>query len=158
MLPLVAREGAGVVLMHMQGEPRSMQTDPRYGDVVKEVTSFLHERARAAETAGVARGAIVLDPGIGFGKTEAHNLALLRGLPQLAMLGYPLLVGASRKGFLGALTARDGVAPAPADRVEASVAAHVLAAERGASIVRVHDVLAHKRALAVADAILHEGP
>jgi len=153
MLPLVAREGAGVVLMHMQGEPRTMQQAPRYHDVVKEVAQHLHERARAATAAGVAPEAIALDPGIGFGKTQEHNLALLRGLPEIAMLGYPVLVGASRKGFLGALT---GVAD-PADRVEASLAAHVLAAERGASIVRVHDVKAHKRALAVADALL-EGP
>ncbi|MEA3200694.1 MAG: dihydropteroate synthase [Thermoplasmata archaeon] len=150
MLPLVARSGVGVVLMHMQGEPRTMQQDPRYHDVVKEVAAFLLERARAAEAAGVPREAIALDPGLGFGKTQAHNLALLRGLPEIAMLGYPLLVGASRKGFLGALT---GGAP-PQDRVEASVAAHVLAAERGAQVVRVHDVKAHKRALAVADEVL----
>ncbi len=150
MLPLVAREGAGVVLMHMQGEPRTMQQDPRYHDVVKEVAAFLHDRARAALAAGVARDAIVLDPGLGFGKTQAHNLALLRGLPEIAALGHPVLVGASRKGFLGALAgAKD-----PADRVEASIAAHALAVARGASIVRVHDVKAHKRALAVADAIL----
>ena len=153
MLPLVAQRGAGLVLMHMQGDPATMQDAPSYHDVVKEVAAFLQERARAAEAAGVARDAIALDPGLGFGKTHAHNLALLRGLPEIAMLGHPVLVGASRKGFLGALT---GGAP-PRDRVEASVAAHVLAAERGASIVRVHDVLAHKRALAVADKILEVG-
>lgn len=154
MLPLVAARGAGLVLMHMQGEPRTMQKDPQYEDVVKEVAAFLHERARAAEAAGVPRDAIALDPGLGFGKTRDHNLALLRGLPELAMLGYPVLVGASRKAFLGALTARGGAAPPPDDRVEASLVAHVLAAERGAAIVRAHDVKAHRRALDVADALL----
>jgi dihydropteroate synthase len=154
MLPLVARAGAGLALMHMQGEPRTMQQDPRYGDVVKEVAQFLHERARAAQAAGVPADAIALDPGLGFGKTQAHNLALLRGLPELRRLGHPVLVGASRKGFLGALT---GGAP-PEDRVEASLAAHVLALARGADVVRVHDVKAHRRALAVADAILGGEP
>jgi dihydropteroate synthase len=136
--------------MHMQGEPRTMQRDPRYHDVVKEVAQLLHERARAALAAGIPADAIALDPGLGFGKTQAHNLELLRGLPELRRLGHPLLVGASRKGFLGALTG----AKEPADRVEASVAAHVLAVARGADVVRVHDVRAHRRALAVTDAIL----
>jgi dihydropteroate synthase len=154
MLPLVAREGAGVVLMHMQGEPRTMQQDPRYHDVVKEVAQFLHERARAARDAGIPPDAVALDPGLGFGKTQAHNLELVRGLPEIRRLGHPVLVGASRKAFLGALTG----GAAPADRVEASVAAHVLAVARGADLVRVHDVQAHKRALAVADSILEGKP
>jgi dihydropteroate synthase len=156
MLPLCARERVGVVLMHMQGDPASMQRAPSYQDVVAEVREHLRARAHAAEAAGIARESIVLDPGLGFGKTQAHNLALIRGLPEIAMLGYPILAGASRKSFLGALTAHGGVTPAPTDRIEASLATHVLLAERGASILRVHDVTQHRRALAVADWILQE--
>lgn len=157
MFQVVARAGAGLVLMHMQGEPATMQAAPRYQDVVKEVCAFLVERARAAEAAGVPRAAIVLDPGIGFGKTTEHNLALLRGLPEIAALGYPVLVGASRKGFIGHLTAENGVVPSPQDRMEGTLGAHVAAVARGASIVRAHDVHAHKRALALADPILRGG-
>lgn len=157
MLRVVARHGAGLVLMHMQGEPPTMQVAPRYDDVVKEVAAFLLERARAAEAAGVRRESIVLDPGLGFGKTTDHNLALLRGLPELARLGYPLLVGASRKGFVGALTAENGQTPSPQDRVEGTLGAHVAAVARGASILRAHDVHAHKRALALADPVLLGG-
>lgn len=151
MFPLIARTGAGIVLMHMQGEPQTMQDAPRYADVVKEVARFLLERAHAAERAGVPRSAIVLDPGIGFGKTAEHNLRLLQDLSEIKRLGYPLLVGASRKSFLGALTSEGGKAPGPTDRLEASLAAHVLAASRGADVLRVHDVRAHRRAFAIAD-------
>ena len=153
MLPLVAREGCGVVLMHMQGEPRTMQQAPSYHDVVKEVVAHLLERAAAAERAGVPRAAIALDPGIGFGKRLEHNLALLRGLPEIRRLGYAVMVGASRKQFLGTLTKEGEHVPSAQDRLEATLAAHVLARERGADIVRCHDVRAHRRAFAVADAV-----
>ena len=151
---VVADHGAGLVLMHMQGDPGTMQREPRYSDVVKEVASFLLERARAAEAAGVARDCIVLDPGIGFGKTLEHNVALLRGLPELKRLGYPVLVGASRKGFVGTLTAEGLQVPSPQDRVEGTLGAHVAAAALGADVVRCHDVRAHRRAFAVADRVL----
>ncbi|HVM44581.1 MAG TPA: dihydropteroate synthase, partial [Candidatus Thermoplasmatota archaeon] len=127
MLRVVARAGAGLVLMHMQGEPRTMQQAPRYDDVVKEVAQFLIERARAAEAAGVARESIALDPGIGFGKALEHNLALLRHLDELRRLGYPLLVGASRKQFIGALTKEGDSVPSPVDRLEGTLAAHLAA-------------------------------
>jgi dihydropteroate synthase len=158
MFRVVAEARAGLVLMHMQGEPGTMQQDPRYGDVAKEVASFLAERARAAEAAGVAREAIVLDPGLGFGKTQAHNLALLCHVGDLARLGYPVLVGASRKAFIGALTAEEGKAPSPQDRLEGTLAAHLVARERGALLLRCHDVRAHRRAFAIADAIREASP
>lgn len=130
----VASEVA-VCLMHMQGNPRSMQDDPQYGNVASEVQAFLAERARACEAAGVARDRIVLDPGFGFGKTKEHNLALLRALPALTELGYPILVGLSRKSMLKQLTGRS-----VQERLPASLAAALAAVARGASIVRVHDV------------------
>ena len=123
MLPFCACERVPVVLMHMQGTPATMQAAPCYGDVVAEVTAFLDARARAAEAAGVARDAIVLDPGIGFGKTVAHNLALLADLDRLVALGYPVLVGVSRKGFIGQLL---GGRP-PTDRLFGTAAALALA-------------------------------
>ena len=144
----VAASGAAVCLMHMQGAPRTMQAEPRYGDVVAEVKAYLAERAAAAEAAGLAHDRIVLDPGFGFGKTVAHNLALLRELASLADLGYALLAGLSRKSTLGAITGR----PA-AERLPASVAAALLAAQRGAAILRVHDVAATRDALAVLAAV-----
>jgi dihydropteroate synthase len=152
MLSAVAARDAGIVLMHMQGEPRTMQRDPRYEDVVKEVAAFLLERARAAEAAGVPRACLAIDPGIGFGKTTEHNLELLRHLDEIKRLGYPVLVGASRKAFLGKLTAAGGEAPGPQDRLEATLAAHALAAANGADVIRAHDVREHRRALAVVDA------
>jgi len=130
-----AASGAAVCLMHMQGEPRTMQQAPRYADVLAEVAAFLLERAQACERAGVARERIVVDPGFGFGKTVDHNLALLRGLRTLADAGYPVLAGLSRKSTLGALTGR-GVG----ERLAASIAAALACAARGASILRVHDV------------------
>jgi len=144
----VAAAGAAVCLMHMRGAPRTMQEAPRYDDVVAEVKAYLAERAAAAEAAGIARDRIVLDPGFGFGKTVAHNLALLRELASFAALGYPLLAGLSRKSTLGAITGR----PA-AERLPASVAAALLAAQRGAAILRVHDVAATRDALAVLAAV-----
>jgi dihydropteroate synthase len=147
-LEAVAASDAGVCLMHMQGEPRSMQQDPRYDDVVGEVGAFLRERAAIAEAAGIAPERIAIDPGFGFGKKPAHNLELLRRLHELATLGYPLLAGLSRKSTLGAITGRP-----PAERGAASIAAALLAVERGARIVRVHDVAATKDALAVWSAV-----
>jgi dihydropteroate synthase len=131
----VADSAAGLCLMHMQGTPATMQKAPHYDDVVAEVSAFLRERAAALEAAGIARSRIVLDPGFGFGKTLEHNRTLFQALPRLAALGYPLLVGVSRKRMLGELTGR-----AVDDRVAASVAAALLAAQNGASVLRVHDV------------------
>ncbi len=145
---VVAASDAGVCLMHMQGEPRSMQQSPSYRDVAAEVSAFLEQRAAAAEAAGIARERIVIDPGFGFGKKPAHNLELLRRLGEIASLGYPVLAGLSRKSTLGAITGRP-----PLEREAASVAAALLAVEGGARIVRVHDVAATKDALAVWSAV-----
>lgn len=144
-LEALAASGAGVCLMHMQGEPRTMQTHPHYTDVVAEVRDFLAARVAACERAGIARERLLVDPGFGFGKTVEHNYTLLRELGRFAELGVPLLAGLSRKSMLGAVTGR----PHGAARMPASVAAAVLAVERGARIVRVHDVAATRDALAV---------
>jgi dihydropteroate synthase len=130
-----ARDPVGVCLMHMQGEPATMQQHVVYTDVVSEVKAFLAERAAACERAGIAEDRIAVDPGFGFGKTVAHNLALLRWLDELVALGYPVVVGLSRKSTIGALTGRE-----IGGRVAGSVAAALAAVERGAAIVRVHDV------------------
>jgi len=152
---LVAEHGARCCLMHMLGEPRTMQDDPRYDDVVADVKAFLEERLAFAVAQGVPEDRIDLDPGIGFGKTLAHNLELLRRLPELAAIGRPLVIGVSRKSFLGRITGRE----APAEREVATAAANVLAFERGATIFRVHDVAASRDALAVAAATLAaDGP
>jgi len=148
MAPLVAAENVPVVLMHMQGTPRTMQNDPRYVDVVREVRDFLAAQMFEAMDAGIAQERIVLDPGIGFGKTLDHNLQLLRGLPALAALGRPLLVGVSRKGFIGRILNLE-----VSDRLEGSLAAAAAAVLAGANIVRVHDVRETLRAVRVADAI-----
>ncbi len=148
MAATVAGAGAGLVLMHMRGTPRTMQADPRYDDVVAEVAEFLRARLARALAAGVAEEAVALDPGIGFGKTAAHSTALLAATAELAALGRPLLVGASRKSFLGRLTGEDD----PGRRLEASLAAAAIAAFEGARILRVHDVDATVRAVRVADA------
>jgi dihydropteroate synthase len=140
----VAGAGCGVVLMHMQGEPCTMQTAPHYDDVVAEVAAFLRERRAVLRAAGVADERITFDPGFGFGKTPAHNYTLLARLRELAALGPPLLVGMSRKSMLGHATGR-----AVDERLAASIAAAVLAVERGAAIVRVHDVAATRDALQV---------
>ncbi len=133
---LVAEAGADCCLMHMRGEPRTMQDDPCYADVVDDVRAFLEDRAAFAVAEGVAPERIQVDPGIGFGKTLEHNLELLRRLEEIAGLGFPVVVGVSRKSFLGRLTGRAD----PADRVAATVAANVIAFERGARVFRVHDV------------------
>jgi dihydropteroate synthase len=148
MLPLVAAHGAAVVLMHMQGTPETMQAAPRYDDVVAEVEAFLRGRAEAATAAGIEPSRIWLDPGLGFGKRREDNLTLLAHVHRLAAIGFPLLIGASRKRFLAA-HADD----APTDRLAASLAAATLAAAQGAAIVRVHDVAATRRAVALADAL-----
>jgi dihydropteroate synthase len=149
MAALVAESGAECCLMHMLGEPRTMQKSPRYDDVVDEVRAFLEARLAFAVAEGVPEQRIHLDPGIGFGKTVEHNLALLRALPELASLGRPVVVGVSRKSFLGRITGREA-----GDRVAATVAANVLAFERGALVFRVHDVAAVADGLAVAAATL----
>ncbi|TMK14126.1 MAG: dihydropteroate synthase [Actinobacteria bacterium] len=152
LLEIVTRTGAGIVLMHMLGEPKTMQDDPRYDDVVAEVNEFLRERIEAAVFAGIPEERVCVDPGIGFGKTVEHNLALLRAVPALRMLGAAVMVGASRKGFIGTLTGVED----PAARLEGSLAVVVLAAAHGADLVRVHDVEATVRALKVADAVVRE--
>jgi dihydropteroate synthase len=145
---VAATEKVPVVLMHMQGAPQTMQAEPRYRDVLREVQDFLAARAAFALSVGVERDHIILDPGIGFGKTLDHNLSLLRGLPSLASLGYPLLVGASRKAFIGKI-----LDVKPDERLEGSLAAAVAAVFGGAHIIRAHDVKETWRALRVADAI-----
>jgi dihydropteroate synthase len=147
---LVAERGCDCCLMHILGDPRTMQVDPRYDDVVSEVKAFLHERAAFAVAEGIAETRIAVDPGIGFGKTVAHNLELLRRLDEFLSLGFPVLVGTSRKAFLGQLVGRED----PHDRVAATIATNVLALERGASVFRVHDVAATADALTVAAATL----
>jgi dihydropteroate synthase len=162
MAELVARSGAECCLMHMLGEPRTMQQagGPRYDDVVDDVKSFLAERLNFAVAEGVAEQRILLDPGIGFGKTEAHNLELLRRLGELLELGRPIVIGTSRKQFLGRIQARaaGGSEPAPvADRLPGTIASNVLAYERGARVFRVHEVAPVRDALAVAAATLGLG-
>ena len=148
-LDAAAELGVPVVLMHMLGEPRSMQDAPHYDDVVGEVHRFLAERIFAAEMAGIPRSRIVADPGFGFGKDTAHNMALLAQLERFNELGVPVLAGLSRKRSIGELTGRD----VPRERVHGSVAAHLLAAQRGAKILRVHDVAATVDALKVWEAV-----
>ena len=147
---LVAERGCDCCLMHMLGDPRTMQDDPRYDDVVSEVKAFLEERAAFAVAEGIAEERIMVDPGIGFGKTVAHNLELLRRLDEFRSLGFTVLVGTSRKGFLGRLVGRED----PHERVAATVATNVLALERGATVFRVHDVAETLDALTVAAATL----
>jgi dihydropteroate synthase len=149
MLPLCARERVPIVLMHMQGTPATMQRDPRYTDVVTEVRDFLAARAAAARAAGIPEDAIILDPGIGFGKTVAHNCRLLRRLDLLAALGYPVLVGVSRKGFIGELAG----GRASGERLHGTAAAVALAVAGGARLVRVHDVAAMRDVVRVAEAV-----
>jgi dihydropteroate synthase len=143
-LETIAASTAAVCLMHKQGEPQTMQQAPQYRDVVAEVRDYLARRAERAIAAGIARERIVIDPGFGFGKTYEHNLALLSDLHALTALGFPVLAGLSRKAMLGRITGRE-----PQSRVHASVAAAIFAAERGARLVRVHDVTATRDALAV---------
>ena len=148
-LDAAAALGVPVVLMHMLGEPRSMQDAPQYDDVVADVHRFLAERIFSAEMAGIAKKNIVIDPGFGFGKTQAHNLQLLAQLRRFTELGVPVLAGLSRKKTIGELTGRD----APRERVSGSVAAHLIAAQNGAGLLRVHDVAATVDALKIWQAV-----
>jgi dihydropteroate synthase len=146
---LVASAGATCVLMHMLGEPRTMQDDPRYDDVVSDVKAFLEERLAFAVGQGVSEERVWLDPGIGFGKTAEHNLELLRRLDEIVAIGRPVVVGTSRKSFLGRITGRG-----EEGRLAGTLASNVVALERGAEVFRVHDVAEVGDALRVADAVL----
>jgi dihydropteroate synthase len=148
MAVLVAQEKVPVVLMHMQGTPRTMQVEPCYEDVLREVKDFLAAQVRQGLGSGILPERIIIDPGIGFGKTLEHNLCLLRGLPELSSLGQPLLVGASRKAFIGRI-----LNLTPDERLEGSLAAAVAAVLAGANIIRTHDVKETRRAVNIADAI-----
>ena len=150
MAALVAERGCDCCLMHMLGEPRTMQDDPRYDDVVAEVTAFLAKRADVTMAAGIAHKHILINPNIEFGKTMEHNLTLLGDLGAIAALGFPVVLGTSRKSFLGRITGRAD----PHERAVATAATSVLGLERGASVFRVHDVAATRDALLVADATL----
>jgi dihydropteroate synthase len=157
MVEVIAAGGVDCCLMHMLGEPRSMQREPRYRDVVDEVKAFLEERLSFAVGEGVSEDRVMLDPGIGFGKTTAHNLELLARLGELVTLGRPVVIGTSRKSFLGRLIAQAAGASEPVDaaaRLPGTIATNVLALERGASVFRVHDVAPVRDALAVAAATL----
>jgi dihydropteroate synthase len=145
MLEVASEHDASVVIMHMKGEPRTMQANPRYRDVVSEIGAFLQERVDAAERAGVRPNRIMVDPGIGFGKTLDHNLEIIARLGELRSLGKPVVIGVSRKAFIGKLTGLP-----PGERLEGSLAAAVLAVRNGADMVRVHDVADTVRALKVA--------
>ena len=147
-----ADTGAAFIIMHMQGTPADMQAGPRYDNVVPEVCAYLDGRARHAASLGIPEDKILVDPGIGFGKTISHNLALIGGISGIALLGYPVVLGVSRKAFIGKLTG----APEK-ERLEGTIAASVLGIAGGANILRVHDVLAAKRAAIVADAVLGRG-
>jgi dihydropteroate synthase len=149
MAGVVARSGAAVILMHMKGTPLTMQDDPSYGDLLGEIAAFLDDRIRAAEAAGIPRERVIVDPGIGFGKSTAHNLELLRRQDVFHGLGRPLLMGFSRKAFLGRILGLP-----PDDRLEGTIAAAVVSVERGAHILRVHDVGPIARAVRAAEAIL----
>lgn len=151
-LAAVADTDCAICLMHMQGEPGTMQASPDYGDVVAEVTVFLSNAVKRCRAAGIQGNRLILDPGFGFGKSLAHNLALFRALPSLTIDCLPLLVGISRKSMLGAITGRP-----VGDRLAGSVAAALMAAQSGAKILRVHDVAATRDALAVWEAIEREG-
>jgi len=153
MVDLCEETGVGVVIMHMQGEPRTMQADPTYDDVVADVAAFLRDRTAAAVESGVEPSRIVVDPGIGFGKTFEHNLALLAGIGDLGN-GQPVLIGASRKRFLGTILERAGRPSEPDDRDMATAATVALAVAGGAAVVRVHNVADAVDAARTADAIV----
>lgn len=147
-LELLAESTAGICLMHKQGSPQTMQQNPHYNDVVKDVTNFLAERVTTMQAAGISLARVCIDPGFCFGKTPEHNLRLLQHLDQLGVLKLPLLVGLSRKSVLGVVTGRE-----PKERVAAGIAAHVLAMVKGARILRVHDVAATRDAVAIYNAV-----
>lgn len=149
MVEIASSCDVGVVIMHMLGEPKTMQSRPYYEDVVSEVAAYLAAQARVLEDAGIARERIAIDPGLGFGKTTEHNLELIKGIPVLAAMGYPVLIGASRKRFIGEITG----AESPKDRIFGSLMVAAESASRGASVLRVHDVAATVAALAIQDAL-----
>ncbi len=151
MFPLVSGSGAGLIIMHMKGTPKTMQINPHYEDVLAEVKAFLQERLEAAEAFGIERERLIVDPGIGFGKRLEDNLVLLNNLDALTEFGRPVLAGISRKSFIGKILNLD-----PPDRLEGTIAAAVMAILRGASLLRVHDIKAVKRAVAVAESILEQ--
>ncbi len=154
---IAAKYGVPLILMHMRGEPATMQRGPFARDVIKDVTRGLRESAAKARKAGVAKSQIILDPGIGFGKSHSQNYELLQKLSQLAALGYPLLVGTSRKGFLGATLARDGKPAAPEERIWGTAATVTASILGGAHIVRVHDVAEMAQVARVADCVANSG-
>jgi len=154
---VAARLGVPLILMHMRGEPLTMQKKPFARDVMKDVTSGLRVSSKKALAAGVRKSQIILDPGIGFGKSFEQNYELLRKLPELAKLGYPLLVGTSRKGFLSATVARDGNAASPAERLWATAATVTASILGGAHVVRVHDVAEMAQVARAADCVLDAG-
>ncbi|OQY05439.1 MAG: dihydropteroate synthase [Planctomycetales bacterium 4572_13] len=149
MMRLAVQTQTPVILMHMQGKPRTMQADPSYTDVVAEVCAYLMERAKAAEASGIPREYILLDPGVGFGKTLEHNLQISNQLDRLCELGYRVLVGASRKRFIGQITGKDK----PTDRIFGTAATVAIAVEKGASVIRVHDVAEMLDVIKVSNAI-----
>jgi len=153
MAAVVAEAGCPVCLMHMQGEPRTMQDDPRYGDVIEDISGFFRERIDYAVSQGIERGNIILDPGIGFGKTLAHNLEILRRLDEFNAIGAPLLIGVSRKRFIGMIMGDED----SRERLPGTIAANLVALEKGARIFRVHDVAENHQALKVASAIAASG-
>ncbi|PIN74416.1 dihydropteroate synthase, partial [Candidatus Woesearchaeota archaeon CG10_big_fil_rev_8_21_14_0_10_45_16] len=146
MIKVAAKYNAKVIIMHMLGEPKTMQADPKYDNVIEDIKTFFKKRIKAVTEAGIKD--VVLDPGIGFGKTLEHNLTILKNLEQFEELGYPLLVGASRKTFLGMITGLP-----VEERLESSLAAHVIAVMNGCSIIRTHDVKETRRAMMVVEAI-----
>lgn len=152
MADVVQRYGAGVVLMHMQGEPRTMQLDPTYHDVVEDIIAFLKERVAACVHKGIPKSCLLVDPGLGFGKTVTHNFEIIRRLAEFRCLQQPILVGPSRKSFVGAVTGLP-----PEERLEGTAAAVAACVLNGAHVVRVHDVQAMRRVVAVADAIVRKG-
>ncbi len=149
MIEVVAEHGASVIVMHMLGEPRTMQANPRYEDVVRDIGLFLKERVSAAERGGISPERIMVDPGIGFGKTVGHNIELLARLGEFKFLGKPIVVGVSRKAFIGKISGAD-----VDDRLSGSIAAAVLAVREGADIVRVHDVAETVQALRIERAVM----
>jgi dihydropteroate synthase len=153
MIEVIAEHDAAVIIMHMLGEPRTMQKSPRYKNVVGDILEFLTDRVSAAESAGISPGKIMVDPGIGFGKTIDHNLEILGRLSEFKTLGKPVVIGVSRKAFIGKLTGAEA-----SRRLEGSIAAAVLAVREGANIVRVHDVPETVQALKVATAIISKVP
>jgi dihydropteroate synthase len=150
MLPLIADRHVPVILMHMQGTPAAMQVEPHYADVVSEVCDFLRERIQSAQTAGVDLADVLLDPGIGFGKTVEHNLELLRRMRELVAIGHPLVIGTSRKGFVGKITGETN----PAERLFGTAATIAWSVANGAAVVRVHDVEAMRRVVRMTEAIM----